>query len=56
MSLVEEEADETVYWLELIEELSDTGGELLRLKVEAHELVAIVVASKKTARRQASKQ
>jgi four helix bundle protein len=49
LSIVEEEADESVYWLELLEMSQDK--ELQRLKDEANQLVAIVVASKKTARR-----
>jgi four helix bundle protein len=52
LSIVEEEADESVYWLELLEELEmSQDKELQRLKDEANQLVAIVVASKKTARR-----
>ena len=51
MAIVEEEADESEFWLEVLEELSfDKNTELLRLKREAHELVAIAVSSKKTAR------
>ena len=53
---VEEEADETLFWLELLE----TSGlvpakRLTALKQEADELVAIVVASIKTARRRRDK-
>ena len=51
LGIVEEEADESMYWLEL---LQDSGlapqediGELLD---EVNQMVAIVVASKKTAR------
>ena len=52
LSIVEEEADEAVYWLELLEGLGlDQDKELQRLKDEASQLVAIMVASKKTARR-----
>ena len=51
LSIVEEEADESMYWFELLEELGiSQNKELLRLKDEANQLVAIVVASKKTAR------
>ena len=52
MGVVEEEADECVYWLELL-----TGASLVKpgrvadLTDEANELVAITVASIKTARR-----
>jgi four helix bundle protein len=51
MSLVEEEADETIYWMELLLE-----GNLVKLPAlrdllrEANEVVAIAVASQKTAR------
>jgi four helix bundle protein len=52
LSIVEEEADESIYWLELSEELGmGQDKELQRLKDEANQLVAIVVASKKTARK-----
>jgi four helix bundle protein len=48
---VEEEADESVYWMEILEELGmKRNQELQRLKDEANQLIAIVVASKKTAR------
>ncbi len=51
LSIVEEEADETMYWLELLEELGvGLNDQLARLKDEAGQLTAIVVASKKTAR------
>jgi len=52
MGVAEEEADETLYWLEL---LVDSGmverGAVQRLITEATELVAILSASRKTARR-----
>jgi four helix bundle protein len=51
LSIVEEEADESEYWLELVENLlSSNRMELVRLKSEAGQLVAIMVQSKKTAR------
>jgi four helix bundle protein len=51
LSIVEEAADESEYWLELVENLSTTNrAELSRLKSEASQLVAIMVQSKKTAR------
>ena len=51
LSIVEEEADESEYWLELAENLSCANREeLVRLKSEAGQLVAIMVQSKKTAR------
>src|SRR5881275_3040584 len=52
MGIVEEEGDETLFWLELLEE-----AELIpvakssAIKQEANELIAITVASIKTARR-----
>ncbi len=51
LGIVEEEADESGYWLELLEELvAGNGDERHRLHREAHEIVAIVVAAKKSAR------
>jgi four helix bundle protein len=51
LSIVEEEADESEYWFELLENLAvPNNAELLRLKSEASQLVAIMVQSKKTAR------
>jgi four helix bundle protein len=53
LSIVEEEADESVYWMEILEGLGMSEDVVLRrLKNEADQLVAIVVASKKTARRE----
>ncbi len=52
MSIVEEEADETLFWLELLEESElVTATKLTAIKQEANELIAITVASIKTARR-----
>jgi len=52
MGIAEEEADETLFWLELLEE-SDlvSAAKLTGIKQEADELIAIAVASIKTARR-----
>ena len=49
MRIVEEEADETAYWLEIIEE-SDLlkSDDLRELKREVNEIVAMVVASIRT--------
>jgi four helix bundle protein len=48
---VEEEADETLFWLELLEESGIVPAKRLsELKKEADELVAIIVASINTAR------
>jgi four helix bundle protein len=52
MGIVEEEADETLFWLELLEESElVTAAKLTAIKQEANELIAITVASIKTARR-----
>lgn len=52
MSIVEEEADESQYWLELLADLAvPAAAELRELSAEASQIVAIAVASKKTARR-----
>ena len=49
MRIVEEEADETAYWLEIIEESYLLKSDDLReLKREVNELVAMVVASIRT--------
>ena len=56
MAIVEEEVDETLYWLEI---LGKSGlvkaGRLADLTKEANELIAIVSASRKTARRHPSR-
>jgi four helix bundle protein len=52
MGTVEEEADECVFWLELLIERGHARAEVaLDLAKEANELVAITVSSIKTARR-----
>ena len=51
LAIVEEEADESLFWIELLEELKPgKDPEVQRLKNEANQLVAIVVTSKKAAR------
>ncbi len=51
LSIVEEEADEAQYWLEILAELDDVDhARIKELHNEANQLVAIMVASKKTAR------
>lgn len=51
LSIVEEEADESCYWFELLRDLfTEPLPELERLLDEANQLTAIMVASKKTAR------
>jgi four helix bundle protein len=50
LSRAEEEADETSYWLELLDESGLVKSERLsRLLTEIDELVAILTASRKTA-------
>ncbi len=52
LSLVEEEADECVYWFDLLKTLRvSPPNELRFLRSEADQLVAIIVAYKKTALR-----
>jgi four helix bundle protein len=56
LGTVEEEADETAFWLELIIEGGFIGAKQIRpLLTEATELVAITAASKKTASRTLAK-
>ena len=51
MDLVEEEVDETAYWLELIDRRSlATSRSVKPLRQEADELTALVVASIRTAK------
>ena len=50
ISIVVEEADETYYWLELLEQLNQGNDEVVRLKTESNELVSIFSAALKTAR------
>ena len=52
LSIVEEEADESVYWLELLIESDNVPEERVReLLNESNEIVAMTVASIKTLRR-----
>lgn len=53
MGIVIEEADETLFWLEMIEELKmiddvNNNEELNLLQKETNELISIFVASNKT--------
>jgi len=51
LGIVEEEADESVFWLELLVEAGlGVSGEMSALRNEANELVAITVSSIRTAR------
>ncbi|RKN81006.1 four helix bundle protein [Ulvibacterium marinum] len=52
LKVVEEETDESMYWLELFLEISDNHHEEIeRLRKEGGELLAITVSSIKTARK-----
>jgi four helix bundle protein len=52
MGVVEEEADETAFWLELVNQRGlAEPGRVAPLREEARQLVAIAVASIRTARR-----
>lgn len=52
LKIVEEEGDETIYWLELIEEsLSLNSEKLTWLKKETNEIVSMVVSSINTLRK-----
>jgi len=54
---VEEECDETLFWMELIAENGQVKpARLTNLMKEANELLSIVVASAQTARRNANPQ
>jgi len=56
LAVAVEEADETVFWLELLIETNTvTAKRLEGLLVEANELLAILAASRKTARRSINK-
>ncbi|WP_142785204.1 four helix bundle protein [Changchengzhania lutea] len=55
LKIAEEEADESMYFLELLLELSDKEDkEIKRLHAEGNELLSIVVASIKTMRNRKS--
>ena len=57
METVIEEADETLFWLEMIEESGVTTGDvgLINFKKEANELVSIFVSSAKTVKNRLNK-
>ena len=51
LNIVEEEADESIFWLEILEELeSKLAGTLLVHRNEMNEILSIVVAAKKTSK------
>ena len=51
LAIVEEEADESIYWMQLVSALAANSPMLKTLLREGEEIVRIMVASKKTARR-----
>ncbi len=51
LSTVEEEADESGFWLGILQDLSVKDPDLPRFMDEANQLTAIMVSSKKTVRR-----
>jgi len=56
LKIVEEETDESIYWLELFQEVLDPRKKQIQTLIkEANELLAIVVASIKTARKNKTK-
>ncbi|MGB5203693.1 MAG: four helix bundle protein [Eudoraea sp.] len=57
LKIVEEEVDESIYWLELFQEVLDPNKKEIQILIkEANELLSIVVASLKTARKNRTKQ
>lgn len=47
--IVEEEADESVYWLEVLKDLkTDQESEILRLMKEFDEVLSIIISAKQT--------
>ncbi|MCG3179057.1 MAG: hypothetical protein BIFFINMI_01388 [Phycisphaerae bacterium] len=56
LSIVEEEGDESAFWLEVLDQMKTReNDELKRLHVEVEEIVRIVVKSKKTAKSNSGK-
>jgi len=52
LCIVEEETDESIFWLEILIDAKIIKEELLKLLLaEANEILAIIIASKKTARK-----
>ena len=52
LAIVEEEADETLFWLELIKEMKILDNDFVdSLMKESDEIIAIIVSSIKTARK-----
>jgi four helix bundle protein len=56
MGIVEEECDESLYWVDVLIELGFVSGKRVEeLRKEANEIIAITVSSIKTARKNARK-
>ena len=56
LSIVEEETDETLYWLELLDELKIVPHKIIKpIHDEANEILAIIVSSIKTSRKRKNK-
>ena len=56
LKIVEEETDETIYWLEIVEESNlFTSSKIKELKIELSEILSIVVSSIKTLRNKQNK-
>jgi len=56
LAIAEEECDETIFWLEMIKEANLANYNLIQpIKQEAAEVLAIIVASIKTAKRNLNK-
>lgn len=52
LKIVEEEADESMYFLEILKEFSEIHhSEIIRLHYKANELLSIIIASIKTVRK-----
>ena len=57
LKIVEEETDETLYWLEIIEEAKLLPSESLKtIKTEINEILSIIVASIKTTKSKINRQ
>jgi len=51
LNIVEEEADESIFWLELLEELDTKSSDTISVYIrEMTEILSIVVAAKKTSK------
>jgi four helix bundle protein len=50
LKIVEEECDESLYWLEILQEIKTDASLFQPLRIEANQILSIIVASIKTAR------